>query len=210
MVSISFYVYALFLSAELHWTLNAASCTRPHTKKPPPSISIPDHSRVSDRSHEHAPSGNHPTPARTSCPDHSHDHTPPGDHWSGTQNFGANNPLLHTLKDTKCTNPKFSGSACGCIVWSGHCYLDRDSSGTHFNWTAEVEAGVTVQTGADRLQDFVTWLKANNYQHAHIGEMGTGNDNVGWLTSLNNAMTVMDDNAWEFTYWSAGPWFSGG
>jgi hypothetical protein len=151
-----------------------------------------------------------PTPARTSCPDHSHDHTPPGDHWSGTQDFGANNPLLHTLKDTKCTNPKFSGSVCGCIVWSGHCYLDRDSSGTHFNWTAEVEAGVTVQTGAERLQDFVTWLKANNYQHAHIGEMGTGNDNVGWLTSLNNAMTVMDDNAWEFTYWSAGPWFSGG
>ena len=81
---------------------------------------------------------------------------------------------------------------------------------------------------------------------------GTGRDNVGWLTSLNNAMDFMsehggdtngnqhDDNSagdsasaaaaataaagvgagvgagegaggsrWEFTYWSAGPWFSG-
>lgn len=80
--------------------------------------------------------------------------------FSPLQNFGPNNPLLHTLKDTKCTNKAFSGEPSGCIVWSGHCYLDRDSSGTHFNWTAEVEAGVTVNTGAERLKDFVTWLKS--------------------------------------------------
>jgi hypothetical protein len=40
--------------------------------------------------------------------------------------------------------------------------------------------------------------------------MGTGKDNVGWLTSLNNAMTFIGDHGWEITYWSAGPWFSGG
>jgi endoglucanase len=54
-----------------------------------------------------------------------------GDHWSGAQNWSAQNPLLHTLTDSTCTNKAFGGKP--CIVWSAHCYLDRDSSGTHFN-----------------------------------------------------------------------------
>ena len=127
---------------------------------------------------------------------------------------GTNNPLLHTLTDAECTNSAFAGGGGGggkggCIVWSAHCYLDRDNSGTHANWTAEVAAGVTTKTGADRLQDFATWLAKYGYSEAHIGEMGTGRDNVGWLQSLDNAIVVMAANKWRLTYWSAGPWFSG-
>ena len=61
------------------------------------------------------------------------------------QNWAGNNPTLHLLDDSKCTNAAFPKTSIGCIVWSAHCYLDRDNSGTHMNWTAEVEAGVTVR-----------------------------------------------------------------
>eukprot|EP00040_Diaphanoeca_grandis_P022799 m.123178 g.123178 ORF g.123178 m.123178 type:complete len:744 (+) comp28970_c2_seq1:134-2365(+) len=135
-----------------------------------------------------------------------------GNNWSGAQNWSENNPTLHTLTDKLCTNKRFvqTQQQQGCIVWSSHCYLDRDSSGTHFNWTAEVEAGVTVNTGTDRLKDFASWLQQHKFTHAHIGELGAGRDNVGWLESLNNSMTLMAQQNWELTYWSAGPWFSGG
>ena len=133
-----------------------------------------------------------------------------GEDWSSAATWNASNPTLHTLVDRACTNTRFHpATATGCIVWSAHCYLDRDNSGTHFNWTAEVEAGVTVDTGPQRLVDFAAWLNAHRFTHAHIGEMGVGNDNVGWLQSLNNSMAFMDAQGWELTYWSAGPWFSG-
>jgi endoglucanase len=133
-----------------------------------------------------------------------------GNHWSGAQGWAGNNPKLHLLDDSKCTNAAFpKATVARCIVWSAHCYLDRDNSGTHFNWTAEVEAGVTVNTGADRLKDFVAWLKEHKFTRAHVGELGAGNDNNGWLVALNNSMALMDENDWELTYWSAGPWFSG-
>jgi endoglucanase len=93
-------------------------------------------------------------------------HTPlyiEGDHWSGAPDWEGNNPLLHLLTDKTCTNPEFAGSNIGCIVWSAHCYLDSDNSGTHFNWTAEVEAGVTVNTGTDRLKDFAAWIEKYRY-----------------------------------------------
>lgn len=132
-----------------------------------------------------------------------------GNHWSGAANWSANNPTLHTLDDHLCSNRGFPAGK-GCIVWSAHCYLDSDNSGTHFNWTEQVGAGVTVHTGVDRLRDFASWLKAHDFRRAHIGELGAGRDNVGWLMALNNSLAFMDENDWELTYWSAGPWFSGG
>ena len=122
-----------------------------------------------------------------------------GNHWSGAPDWAGNNPKLHLLDDTGCTNAAFPKTSIGCIVWSAHCYLDQDNSGTHFNWTAEAEAGVTVHTGTDRLKDFVSWLKAHKFTRAHIGELGAGRDNVGWLESLNNSMALMDENDWELT-----------
>lgn len=76
------------------------------------------------------------------------------------------------MTDQHCTAAASDAGASGCIVWSAHCYLDRDNSGTHFNWTAEVQAGVTVNTGVDRLKDFAAWLTKYNFKRAHIGEMG--------------------------------------
>jgi endoglucanase len=131
-----------------------------------------------------------------------------GNHWSGAANWSANNPTLHTLDDHLCSNHGFP-SGKGCIVWSAHCYLDSDNSGTHFNWTEQVETGVTVHIGVDRLRDFASWLKSHDFKRAHIGELGAGRDNIGWLMSLNNSLAFMDENDWELTYWSAGPWFSG-
>jgi endoglucanase len=58
-----------------------------------------------------------------------------GNQWSGAAQWGDINPAF------PLTDPS------NLIRYSAHCYLDRDNSGTHFNWQAEVRAGVTVQIG---------------------------------------------------------------
>ena len=84
-----------------------------------------------------------------------------------------------------------------------HCYLDRDNSGTHFSWPAEVRAGVTVQVGVQRLQSFVTWLTQHG-QKGHLGEMGIGDDDQGWFIAFDNALAVVANYSLQFTYWAGG------
>ena len=67
------------------------------------------------------------------------------------------------------------------IVYSCHCYLDRDNSGTHFNWEEEVAHGVTIHTGEERLAPFVNWTRQHKVR-AHLGEMGIGSDDDGSAT----------------------------
>jgi hypothetical protein len=105
----------------------------------------------------------------------------------------ANNPHLHTITDPN--QP---------IIWSCHCYLDRDSSGTHYYWADEVANGVTTATGVNRLANFFGWLVAHGFTHSHIGEMGAGNDDPAWLTSLDNCVAAMKAIDCEFTYWVVG------
>jgi hypothetical protein len=99
------------------------------------------------------------------------------------------------------------------LVFTVHCYLDRDNSGTHFDWSQEVAAGVTVNIGPQRMADFETWLKANK-KVGWLGECGAGNQNSGWIQALDKMLTYCQTNKIQVTYWAAGsfwaPWANGG
>ena len=65
---------------------------------------------------------------------------------------------------------------------------------------------MTVNTGVERLQSFVSWVKAHGAA-GHIGEMGIGMDNQGWFEAYDKALAVMVENGLEHTYWGGGPFF---
>ena len=92
------------------------------------------------------------------------------------------------------------------IVYSCHCYLDRDNSGTHFNWDEEVAHGVTIHTGEERLAPFVNWTRQHGVR-AHLGEMGIGSDSEGWFSALDLSLAVVAREGWEMTYWVAGAFY---
>ena len=117
-----------------------------------------------------------------------------GNEWSAARSWTEQNPGF-PLSDPS-----------GLIVYSAHCYLDRDNSGTHFNWDEEAAHGTTIHTGAERLADFVSWVN-NHSVNAHVGEMGIGFDNENWFIALDLAMAVMAANDLQFTYWGGGPFF---
>lgn len=99
------------------------------------------------------------------------------------------------------------------LVFSAHSYLDRDSSGTHFDWAEETAAGDALDNGAvldtnigvKRLTVFGNWLLANSLK-GDIGEMGAATD-PNWLTTLDNAIAYCQTNKIGFTYWNTGPWY---
>ena len=117
-----------------------------------------------------------------------------GNQWSGAQSWTANNP------DFPLSDPS------DAIVYSTHCYLDRDGSGTHFNWQEEVAHGVTVHTGEQRLADFLAWATKHGVR-AHLGEMGIGYDDSGWFEALDRSLALVQAAGMEYTYWGAGPFF---
>jgi aryl-phospho-beta-D-glucosidase BglC (GH1 family) len=93
------------------------------------------------------------------------------------------------------------------VIYSAHCYLDRDASGTHFVWAEEVKNGVTVNVGVERLTPFVGWLKLHGFR-GHIGEMGVGNDDPSWNVALDNAIAFLKTSALVgVSYFAAGPWW---
>jgi endoglucanase len=118
-----------------------------------------------------------------------------GNEWSAARSWTEQNPGF-PLSDPS-----------NLIVYSAHCYLDRDNSGTHFVWDEEAAHGTTIHTGEERLADFVNWV--NNHSVAgHVGEMGIGYDNENWFIALNLSMAVMAANNLQFTYWAGGPFFA--
>ena len=117
-----------------------------------------------------------------------------GNNWSGASSWIEMNP------DFPLTDPSDR------LVYSCHCYLDRDNSGTHFNWDEEVAHGVTVHTGEERLAPFVNWTRQHKVK-AHLGEMGIGSDRDGWFTALNLSLAVVAREQWEMTYWVAGAFY---
>jgi len=117
-----------------------------------------------------------------------------GNNWSGAATWIDMNP------DFPLSDPA------NRIIYSCHCYLDRDNSGTHFNWDEEVANGVTVHTGEMRLAPFVNWTRQHNVK-AHLGEMCIGSDKDGWFTALNLSLAVVAREGWEMTYWVAGAFY---
>ncbi len=93
------------------------------------------------------------------------------------------------------------------VVYEAHVYGDRDSSGTHFDWTTEESYGVTVNTIAQRVKVFADWCAVKN-RLCVVGEIGVGSDNAGWSEELANGLTAMKTGGiLGFAYWAGGPWW---
>ena len=117
----------------------------------------------------------------------------PGDGWSGAWTWQQNNQGL--LLSDPANN----------LMYEAHQYFDRDGSGTY---TQSYDAsGAYPNIGIDRVQPFIDWLQANN-QRGFISEFGVPNNDLRWLTVLDNFMTKLDDAGIGSTYWAGGPWWS--
>ncbi len=93
------------------------------------------------------------------------------------------------------------------LLYEAHVYGDTDDSGTHYVWSEEAAAGVTVQTIAQRMVVFTGWCQAKHFA-CMIGEVGVGNDDPNWNTELANGLTAMQSGGMRsFTYWAGGPWW---
>jgi len=118
-----------------------------------------------------------------------------GNDYSNAQNWSNINPGFTTLYDPSNN-----------LIFSAHVYLDSGDSGTKFDWTQQAALGTTTQTGVNRLEDFVGWLKQNNLK-GDIGEIGVGNDNAEWLVALDNTLAYAKANNLQTTYWAGGAWW---
>ncbi len=116
-----------------------------------------------------------------------------GDDFSAAGSWSQNNPTLASLVDPSNN-----------LIFSAHLYLDNDGSGTHYDWTQQAAQGDTTQLGVQRLQNFVSWLQANNLK-GDIGELGTADDNTSWLVSLDNTLALAQASNLQVTYWAGGP-----
>lgn len=114
-----------------------------------------------------------------------------GNHWSAAWAWQTVNPTLHTLTDPSNN-----------LIFSAHTYLDRDSSGQHYDWAVEVANGSYTEIGRDRIAVFVSWLQQYGFR-GHIGEIGAGQDS-GWMAALESALQYCKDNNVIVTGWSAG------
>ncbi len=88
------------------------------------------------------------------------------------------------------------------FAFEAHQYFDSDGSGTSATCVS------TPGTGAARLQDFTTWLRANGYK-GFLGEIA-GANNSGCETDVTDALAFMkaNDDVWlGWSWWSAGPWW---
>ncbi len=118
-----------------------------------------------------------------------------GNDYSNAQNWSTLNPGLATLVD-----PSHN------LIFSAHVYLDTDDSGTHYDWTQQAALGTTVETGVDRLGNFVAWLQ-QYHLNGDVGEVGVGNDNSAWLQALDNTVAYAKANNLQTTYWAGGAWW---
>lgn len=102
------------------------------------------------------------------------------------------NPNIHLLTDPSNN-----------IVFSAHCYLDRDNSGTHFDWDVEVANGSYTNIGVDRISVFKNWMTSHGLTKGHIGELGSG-ESDGWQGALEATLNYISASNLQVTGWSAG------
>ncbi|KAA8918044.1 cellulase [Xanthomonas sontii] len=89
----------------------------------------------------------------------------------------------------------------GNLAFEVHQYLDPDSSGTS-------AACVSTSIGAERLQGFTQWLRANGYR-GFLGEFG-GSSDPTCLAALDTMLGYVHDNGdvWlGWTAWAGGAWW---
>ena len=115
--------------------------------------------------------------------------------WSSAGSWTSNNENL------SINDPAYR------LIYEAHVYGDRDSSGTHFDWTTEAENGVTTETIAQRVGVFSGWCASRRYA-CMIGEVGVGNDNPNWNVELTKGLAAMQSGGLlGFGYWAGGPWW---
>ena len=118
-----------------------------------------------------------------------------GDNWASAGSWISNNNNLSIVDPASR------------LVYEAHVYGDRDSSGTHFDWSTEAAYGVTVNTIAQRVNTFSLWCRARGYS-CMIGEIGVGNNSPEWNAELANGFAAMQlGGLTGFTYWAGGPWW---
>lgn len=105
------------------------------------------------------------------------------------------------------------------LVFSGHCYIDRDQSGTWshgVSFDAELVGSgkpyadhtSALNVGVDRVKPFVDWCVANNVRGL-VGEYASPSktDEVNWNVATDNMLAYMKNNGNGLisgTQWSSG------
>ena len=90
------------------------------------------------------------------------------------------------------------------LMFEAHIYFDNDASGK-YDQSYDLE-GTTANTGVDRVQPFVKWLKDNKLR-GFVGEYGVPDNDPRWLLTLDNMLKYLQNNCVNGTYWAAGPWW---
>jgi endoglucanase len=116
----------------------------------------------------------------------------PGDGWSGAWSWKMNNANL--LLNDPSNN----------LMYEAHQYFDRDNSGTYKE--SYDASGAYPMVGADRVQPFLDWLKANNVRGI-ITEYGIPNNDPRWQVVLDNFLNKLNEAGVGGTYWAGGPWW---
>jgi aryl-phospho-beta-D-glucosidase BglC (GH1 family) len=135
--------------------------------------------------------------------------------WNWVSGSGQpyNNSTLNTLTDPL-----------NKLVFSGHGYLNFDSSGTTYSYqinsttpgVAPPGFNTSPTIGVTRITPFLGWGSSNGVKE-HVGELGAsndalaagGNDNyAAWNLALANTITAGINAGIEVDIWAAGPGFS--
>ncbi len=116
-----------------------------------------------------------------------------GDGWSSACGWSGNNGSL------AINDPAHA------VTYQAHVYGDADCSGTHYAWADAQAQGVTVDTIAERLADFIAWCRGKGCM---VGEIGVGNDSPNWNIQLARGLAAAQAGGMHcFTYWAGGPWW---
>lgn len=87
------------------------------------------------------------------------------------------------------------------LIFSAHCYFDKDSSGEYKD--SYDNSGANMQTGVTRVKPFVEWCGKYG-KRGFVGEYGIPDDDSRWNTVLDNTISYLKENGIGGTYWSAG------
>lgn len=116
-----------------------------------------------------------------------------GDCWSSAEKWIAQSDNLKKLVDPS-----------GKLIFEAHIYFDKDASGQYRN--SYDKENTTSNTGIERANPFVNWLKKNKLR-GFIGEYGIPDNDPRWLITLDKLLSYLKDNEINGTYWAAGPWW---
>ncbi len=91
------------------------------------------------------------------------------------------------------------------LVFSAHCYFDRDASGLYdlLEFEKEIANPDNPTQHIDRLKPYVEWLKENG-KKGILGEFGVPRIDARWLTMLDEVLAYLKENGVSGTYWVGG------